>query len=114
MSVKIVVLHDLCFESQYFHSASLRVMMTPGTEELDVSLVITLFVHNGMRDFGAKGSTILETVRMFGEIVLKTSDEPLGDAAIAEITSQKTIELQYYRKALAAKRDAVPIPGNSA
>jgi len=97
----------MCFDTQYFHSASLRVLTTPGTEELDVSLVITLFVHNGMRDFGAKGSTILETVKMFAEVIRVTSDVQLDELVIAEIASQKTIELNYYRKSLEAKRNEV-------
>jgi len=104
MNPNIVRLHDLCFDSQYFHSASLRVITTPGTDELDISLVITLFVHNGMRDFGAKGCSILETARMFAKVIEMTGGSQLDDDELAELVTQKTIELNYYKKALEAKR----------
>lgn len=100
----IIRLLDFVFDSQYFHSASLRVAIPPGGSQFDVSLMVTLFMHNGMRDFGIKCPSIEGTVSMFAELSRLTGGSKISDREIDALVELKTNELAYYQRALREKQ----------
>lgn len=102
--VHTIRLLDFTFDPQYFHSASLRVAIPPGGDQFDVTLMVTLFMHNGMRDFGVKCPSIEGTVLMFAKLSCLTGGPPINDREIDALVELKTDELNYYQKALREKQ----------
>lgn len=98
----IITLNDLTFGTQYFHSASLQVRPQPNGQ-LDVVLIISVFVHNGMREIGTKGNDVRETVKLFGKVTALTGGKPLNQLEEQALSLEKYEELQYYQKALEEK-----------
>lgn len=100
----VVLLNDLLFDKQYFHSATLRVLRV--NDEPVVNLVVTLFKHGGMQDFGIYNRDPADTVKQFSDLKMATQGDPIPDELQAKLLEQKLQEVGMMRAAIAAKRDA--------
>jgi hypothetical protein len=103
-SRETIQLNDLCFDRKYFHSATLRVDKAPGG--FNCFLAITLFTHNGIREYCTLGREILDTVTMYNALLKQLGKPVLKKVETIRMALEKSQELEFHRSAQANREVA--------
>lgn len=102
----LILLNDLLFEKQYFHSATLRVI--PIRDEPVVNLVIQLFKYGGMQEFAIYNKETQLTVTQFYTLIELMGGPVVSDDQKIAMYEQKMHEVSLVRAALEKKKSAEP------
>ncbi len=103
---KSIRVSDFSFKKQFFHSASLVVREPPGGGEPDCFLVVVLFTHNGMREYGMKGSSLGNTIWEYQKLNRQLWIPKFTSEEINQLLAAKFQEVELHRAARARNTEA--------
>lgn len=104
-AVTYVRLNDLCFDSKYFHSATVRVSKVP-SGEYECFVVVVLFTQGGLREYGAQNGDIADVVRLFNSLLRQLHIPELNEEETALMVEEKRQEVEFHRSSQASKEEA--------
>lgn len=109
MKAKIIVLDDLTFDMQYFHSVNLRVQMPPGMDEPHLCMVILTFITGGMKEYGLMNLDPSKTIASYSELLKKLGRKGLTPAAAQSMLKDKLEEIEMVKKMREEKKLRSPM-----
>lgn len=104
MRKKLIVLDDLMFEKQYFHSANIRVQIPPGMREPAICLIILTFITGGMKEYGLMDTDPSNTIETYNDLMKQLGRRQLSRDKKLRVLADKTQELKLWKERLTANQ----------